>query len=125
MQSIKSAVLTALQTSTALTTLLGSGTRIFFQYPDSAGSTLFPRITYFELDNFGNLFADDQEVGSEIDYQIDVWSKASTTAIAKEVDSIMTALDFVRQSAPDLYETDTKIFHKPMTYRLEYQDPNS
>lgn len=125
MQSIKTAVMTALQTSTALTTLLGSGKRIFFQDPDDENKPKFPRITYFEVDNFGNLFADDQEVGSEILYQVDLWSKASTTAIAKEVDTIMIGLDFIRQSSQDLYETDTKIFHKAMTYMLEYQDPNS
>ena len=122
MQSIKTAVMTALQTSTALTTLLGTGTRIFFQYPTSFAT--LPCISYFEVDNFGNLFADDVEAGSEILYQVDVWSKASTTAIALVVDTIMTGLDFARSSATDLYEINDKIFHKAITYRLDYSDPN-
>jgi hypothetical protein len=125
MQSIRTAIMTALQTSTALTTLLGTGTRIFFHYPSDIDADKFPRITYFELGNFGNLFADDVEAGSEIDYQIDVWSKASTTAISLVVDTIMTGLDFTRQSSQDLYEKENKIYHKAMTYRLDYQDPDS
>lgn len=124
MQSIKSAVVTALQTSSALTTLLGTGQRIFFQRPIGEATATFPRITYFEVDNRGSLFADDQEIGSEIIFQIDLWGTASLTAIAKEVDSIMTDLDFNRVSAPDLYEQDTKIHHKPMRYRLDYSDPD-
>lgn len=124
MLSIKSAVVTALQTSTALSTLLGTGQRIFFHFPDDNHISTFPRITYFEIDNTGSLYADDQEVASEFYYQIDLWSKASLTAIAKEVDTIMTGLDFVRISAPDLYEADTKIQHKAMRYRLEYSDPS-
>ena len=127
MQSVKSAVVTALQTSSALTTLLGTGQRILFQRPIGEATATFPRITYFEVDNRGNLFADDQEIGSEIIFQINLWGTASLTAIAKEVDSIMTNmtdLDFVRVSAPDLYEQDTKIHHKPMRYRLDYSDPD-
>jgi hypothetical protein len=122
MQSIKSAVLTALQTSSTLATLLGTGQRIYFQYPPSF--TNLPLLSYFEVDNFGNLYADDQEIGSEMLYQIDVWSKASTTAIAEEIDAIMTGLDFTRSSANDLYEVQDKIFHKAMTYRLDYSDPS-
>lgn len=124
MQSVKSAVVTALQTSTALTTLLGTGERIFFHYPADSETTIFPRITYFELDNQGSLYADDQEIASEITFQIDLWSKTSLTGIAKEVDTIMTGLDFVRISAPDFYEKDTKVHHKPMRYRLDYSDPD-
>jgi len=123
MISIKSAVVTALQTSTALTTLLGTGQRIFFQYPDEANISTFPRVTYFEIDNTGSLYADNQEIGSTILFQIDPWSKSSVTDIAKEIDTIMTGLDFVRVSAPDLYESDTKVHHKAMRYARDIADP--
>jgi hypothetical protein len=125
MLSIKSAVVTALQTSTALATLLGAGTRIFYKKPDVKSTNIFPRITYFEIDNTGSLYADNQEIASAILYQIDLWSTrtASLTETAIEVDSIMTGLDFRRLAAPDLDDPDPNINHKAMRFRNDYEDP--
>jgi len=112
------AVLTALQTATALSSLTG----FYFQYPPDF--TNFPMLSYFEVDNLPNLFADNQEIGSEIVFQIDLWGKTSLSNYALAVDSAMTTLDFTRVSAQDLYEVDTKIFHKAMRYKRDYSDPN-
>lgn len=120
MQSIKSAVLTALQTATALSTLQGN--RIYFHYPPDF--TNLPIASYFELGNTGNLYADNVEIGSEIIYQIDIWGKSSLTALALGIDDVMVGLNFNRIFSTDLYETDTKIIHKSMRYRLDYSDPN-
>ena len=120
MQSIKSAVLTALQTNSALSTLYGQ--KFYFHYPPDFLN--LPVGTYFELGNVGNIFADNQEIGSEIIFQIDLWGNSSLTSYALGVDSAMTSLDFTRIAAPDLYEKDTKIFHKSMRYRLDISDPN-
>lgn len=120
MQSIKSAVLTALQTATALSTLYGQ--KFYFHYPPDFLN--LPVGTYFELDNTGNLYADNVEIGSEIIYQIDLWGKSSLTALAKAVDDVMVGLDFNRTFSTDLFETDTKIIHKSMRYKLNYSDPN-
>jgi len=119
MISLKNIVYSALMTATALTTLLGSGQRIFFHFPDDANVATFPRITYFELDNIGNLYADNTEYGSEIDYQVDVWHTASTTAIALQVDAIMTGLGFARIGGTDLYEEADRVFHKAMRFRID------
>lgn len=120
MQSIKSAVLTALQTNTALSTLYGQ--KFYFQYPPEFLN--LPVGSYFEMNNAGNLFADNQEIGSEIIFQIDLWGNSSLTSYALGVDSSMTSLDFTRISSLDLYEPDTKIYHKAMRYRLDISDPN-
>lgn len=120
MQSIKSAVLTALQTNSAMTTLYGQ--KFYFQYPPDFLN--LPVGSYFELDNTGDLHADNQEIGSEIIYQIDLWGKSSLTNYTLGVDSAMTSLDFSRVQSLDLYETDSKIYHKSMRYRLDYSDPN-
>lgn len=120
MQSIKSAVLTALQTYSALSTLQGQ--KFYFHYPPDFLN--LPVGSYFEVDNFGNLFADDQEIGSEITFQIDLWGKTSLTSYALAVDAVMTGLDFVRITSQDLFETDTKIMHKSLRYRRDYSDPN-
>ncbi len=118
MQNLKSTVLSALQTATALSTLTG----FYFQYPPSF--TALPLLSYFEVDNIGNLFADNQEIGSEIVFQIDLWSKSSLSAYALAVDAVMTGLDFVRVSAQDLYEDAEHIYHKAMRYRRDYSDPS-
>ncbi|NTW04535.1 MAG: DUF3168 domain-containing protein [Peptococcaceae bacterium] len=115
MINIKPAVMSALKANSTLIGLLG-GSRIYFQ-----GSGIvdeLPRITYFEVVNIGSLYADDVEATSEIHIQIDIWSKGSTSAMAEEVDKTMKSLGFGRTSSADLYEDDTKIFHKAMRFAI-------
>ena len=119
MQSIKTAVMTALSSAATLSTL---GGRIYFHYPSDF--TNLPALSYFETSNLGNLYADNVEAGSEIIYQLDLWSRSSTTVLAKAVDDIMIGIDFNRILCVDMYETDTKIYHKSMRYRIDYSDPN-
>ena len=118
MQNLKSTVLTALQTASTLSTLTG----FYFQYPPSF--TALPLLGYFEVDNLPSLFADNQEIGSEIVFQIDLWGKASLSAYALAVDAVMTGLDFVRVSAQDLYEDVEHIYHKAMRFKRDYSDPS-
>lgn len=110
----KPEVLAALEANFALTSLLG-GKRIYFMKAPKADE--FPRITFFEINNVGALYADDEEQGSAIYLQIDIWSKGSTSAIAEEVDKAMKSLGYGRISAADLFEEDTLIFHKAMRYK--------
>lgn len=111
---VKVTVRNALIANADLVALLG-GQRV---YQLSAPNALeYPRITFFEVVNRDSEFADDLSIASEIVMQIDVWSKGSTSAIAKQVDITMKSLGYVRSSAPDLYEEDTKVYHKPMRYR--------
>ncbi len=113
MINLKPQIKSALESNAQLTTLLG-GPRIYQIKAPNADE--FPRITFFEFDNFGSLFADDTEASSEIHIQIDIWSKGSTSAIADEVNKTMKSLDFARTGTADLFEEDTKVFHKAMRY---------
>lgn len=115
MINIKPAVVAALKEDVDLIGLLG-GPRIYFQAAPNAKE--FPRITYYELDNHGSLYADDMEQASEILIVIDIWHTVKTSEIAQAVDKLMTGLGFVREFASDLYEDDTKIFHKTMRFRI-------
>lgn len=116
MINLKPVVLQALESNQALLSLLG-GKRIYQLVAPDAEE--FPRVTFFELDNRDYSFADDTALSSEIKFQISVWSKGSTSAIAMEVDKTMKELGFQRYFATDLYEDDTKVFHKPMRYRTQ------
>jgi hypothetical protein len=114
MMNLKPMILQALESNQALISLLG-GPRIYqLVAPDP---NEFPRITFFELVNMDSRFADDEAIASEIHFQIDVWSKESTTAIAQEVDRTMKSIGFRRYSAADLYEEDTQVFHKGLRYK--------
>lgn len=111
---VKVTVRNALIANADLVALLG-GQRIYQMSAPIA--TEYPRITFFEVVNRDSEFADDTPIASEIVAQIDVWSKGSTSAIAGEVDITMKELGYVRSSAPDFYEDDTKVYHKAMRYR--------
>jgi len=115
MINLKPNVVSALKNDTTLTGLLG-GPRIYFQVAPNADE--FPRITYYEQDNRPALYGDSQELGSELIFVVDVWSKASTTAIADAVNGVMASLGFMREFAGDLYEEDTGVFHKNMRYTI-------
>ena len=121
MQNIKSTVLSALQTATALSTLNGV---YFFYPPNFIGLSASVTLSYFEVDNLPNLFADNQEIGSEIVFQIDLWSKISLSSYALAVDAVMIGLDFVRITAQDLYEKDNSVYHKAMRFKRDYSDPS-
>lgn len=86
-------------------------------YPQT-GTGVYPCITFFEMDNFDNRYADDDPYASRILFQVDVWSKGSTTAMAQEVDKTMKSLGFTRGSSADLYEDDVKLYHKAMRYKI-------
>ncbi|GAB6174505.1 hypothetical protein JCM15765_39830 [Paradesulfitobacterium aromaticivorans] len=113
MISVKSQVLSALKVNSQLIALLG-GEAIYFQIAPDAKQ--FPRITFFEMSNIGSVFADDTEMASDITLQIDVWCKGNTTDISLEVARTMKGLGFARDSATDLYEDDTGVYHKVLRF---------
>jgi len=110
---VKPEIVRALGSNQALISLLG-GPRIY-QLVAPIPEEL-PRITLFEMVNADNWFADDTAYASKIHIQVDVWSKESTTAIAAEVDKTMKSIGFQRYASADLYENDTKIFHKALRF---------
>ena len=113
MINAKTEVYQALRSNAALISLLG-GQRIYQMVAPNAEE--FPRITFFELDNLGDLYADDRESSSLIRVQIDVWSKGSTTDIAIEVAKTMQSIGYSRDFSMDLYEQDTAVYHKTMRF---------
>lgn len=116
MINVKPEVLTALEGNTSLVALLGGP----YIYQLKAPEGLDKYITLFELTNFDSAWADDTALLAEVHLQVDVWVKeASTSAIAAEVDKTMKVLGFKRTGSADLYEDDTKIFHKALRYVTE------
>ncbi|MDM5270540.1 DUF3168 domain-containing protein [Bacillus wiedmannii] len=114
MKNLRPDILQALESNQELLSVLG-GKRIYYRKARNADE--FPRITFFELNNVPDSFADDEITSSEITFQIDIWSKNSTTAIHSKVDAIMNGIGFTRYAIADLYEDDTQIFHYAMRFR--------
>lgn len=119
MLDLKPEILQALRNNAALALLLGKDLEGNVKvYPEvSPYADAEPYITFFELTNFGSLYTDDEEAASEIHFQIDIWSKGNTGPIAQEVDKSMKDLGFGRTSSADLYEDETKTFHKALRYK--------
>ncbi|MCU5027660.1 hypothetical protein BK720_00360 [Bacillus thuringiensis serovar brasilensis] len=113
MINLRSEIVQALGNNQELVSLL-DGKRVYYRKAKNAEE--FPRITFFELDNRPDGFADNDESESEITFQIDIWSKGSTTAIHQKVNEIMKRIGFSRYAVADLYEEDTKIFHYAMRF---------
>lgn len=77
-----------------------------------------PAISYYEMDNSMCSKADDEEYSSNIAIQIDIWAKSPSkcSELAIEVNDKMEDLEFERTLATDLFEQETKIYHKTMRF---------
>lgn len=61
-------------------------------------------------------YEDDDEVTMNYVIQVDVWSKEDHEGIVKEIKKIMKKNEFTHIDSVDLFETDTKIYHKAMRF---------
>lgn len=86
-------------------------------YPQ--GGTTLPHITYSESTNRGYSYVAGQEYLTEVEYKIEAWGATPdiTDTMAAAIDTRMVALGFRRTFAIDLYEEDTRVYHKHMRYR--------
>ena len=80
-----------------------------------------PAISYYEMDNSMSSKADDEEYSSNIAIQVDIWAKSSSkcSSLAIEVNNKMEELDFERTLATDLFEQETRIYHKTMRFEKQ------
>ncbi|WP_040210854.1 hypothetical protein [Clostridium polynesiense] len=83
-------------------------------------------ITFHEYLTSGEAYEEDEEalIGHYI--QIDIWSKGDYTVIVKEAKEKLRKAGFRRLNESDLYEEDTKIYHKGLKfYYLEEGEMNA
>jgi hypothetical protein len=98
------------------------GARASFFYPQSFppdGQGRQAAISFYELSNTEGILADDEEYASDIDMQVDVWSKGSASRVAEEVVKAMRGLGFNRAFAGDLYEKESGLNHKTMRFNIK------
>lgn len=96
-----------------------SGVEVSYFYPQEwTNLEKRPAISYYEMDNSVASKADDEEYSSNIAIQIDIWAKSPSqcSKVAIDVNSKMEELEFERTLTVDLYEQETKIYHKTMRF---------
>lgn len=76
-----------------------------------------PYITFFMYSEQGEEFEDDEEVITGLYIQVDIWSKGNIEQLKKDTVKLLKKAGFIkRPGAQDLYEPDTKIFHKVLRF---------
>ncbi|NFN85870.1 hypothetical protein FDF31_04725 [Clostridium sporogenes] len=73
-------------------------------------------ITFHGYFTGGEEYEDDNEVLTAHYVQVDIWSKTDYTNIVKEVKEKLISVGFKRLNEADLYEKDTRIYHKGMRF---------
>jgi hypothetical protein len=73
-------------------------------------------ITFCELSDRSNNISDDKEEDILHTIQVDIWSKKDEWKLKKEVKNLMIDNDFGYVEGRDLFEIDTKIYHKALRF---------
>lgn len=79
-------------------------------------------ITYMQLDKDNVLAGDDEILGCVQYYDFDIYSKTNYLTVVSNLIQIMTAAGWTYQpsrDSPDLYERDTKYYHKTICLAKE------
>ena len=79
-------------------------------------------VTYMQLDKDNTLAGDDTILGVIQYYDFDVYSKGNYLSIIDRLIDLMTAAGWTYQpsrDSPDLYERDTKYYHKTICLAKE------
>ena len=119
MKAVKVDIITALKASAALVSLCG--TRIFSGWPPSA--TVYPCVGFYRIAGQkgtadGKLSARTNELSS-----VDCFAMTmlETESMEAAIDAALSGLNWIvtAEHGPDLYEPDTKIYHKVLRYRIK------
>lgn len=87
-------------------------------YPIHYPGDLDTYVTFFQYNEGSALHADDKEQLTQYFYQVDVWTKNPTvyTSLVNQVKEALVSAGFTRRSAIDLYEKETRVYHKAMRF---------
>ncbi|HZJ99106.1 MAG TPA: hypothetical protein VFC79_03825 [Tissierellaceae bacterium] len=101
-----------------LAALKDIGIPVSFQ---TAKGKTYPYITFFTYLDRTMQHADDGEVITGYFIQVDIWSKTDYTSIEESIHQAMVSSGFMKQRFHDLYEDDTKVYHKVMRFLKEVE----
>lgn len=81
-----------------------------------AASPIPPYIEYEIYDEEGALYTEGKEVATDYYIQVDIFSETDYSDIEERVKEKMLSAGFEGGHGPDLYEKDTKLYHKPLRF---------
>lgn len=76
-------------------------------------------VTFTLISDLDEAYADDEAESTTNLFQVDIWSKENMEELKKTIKSAMKTLDnCTYNSGADLYENDTKIYHKALRFNI-------
>lgn len=105
-------------------TLAALGVPVSFMFYEGSENEY---VTYMQLDKAGTLAGDDNILGCVQYYDFDVYSKGNYLNTIKKLIELLTAAGWTYQpsrDSPDMYERDTKFFHKTICMAKESEVTN-
>lgn len=94
-------------------TLKSTNVPVSFQVYNGSETTY---ITFHEYLEQGEVFADNEEITVGHYIQVDVWSKSNYKKLVDQVKKLLKEKNFIRKTETELYESDTKIYHKALRF---------
>lgn len=87
--------------------------KVYFLHAESPNK---PYIEYEIYDENGEVWAENKEIATNYYVQIDIFSLGDYTGIENKVKEKLINQGFKRSMAADLYEEDTKLYHKAIRF---------
>lgn len=77
-------------------------------------------VTFIQIGDKPTEYSDDEETGTVYTVQIDIWGKDDYETMQKKniIRELMKNSEFGYIDGQDLYEDDTKIYHKALRYQI-------
>jgi hypothetical protein len=100
-------------------TLSTLGVPVSFMFYYGSATTY---VTYMQLDKDGTLYADDEIQGTVQYYDFDIYSKGNYFTVVDKIIELLTGAGWTytpSRDSPDLYERDTKYYHKTLCFAKE------
>ncbi|WP_156290786.1 hypothetical protein [Oceanobacillus salinisoli] len=99
--------------SLIINTLNPTGVPVAYQNYTGSESTY---IRFFEFDQGAGVEADDEEQNSVHYIQVDIFSSGNYLSLVKQVKDLMKQADFKKNHETELFEDDTKLYHKVLRF---------
>ncbi|MFC4780895.1 prohead protease [Eubacterium multiforme] len=111
--SIKKHLLNTLNCSEILN--LTGDKRVHFLH---ANNPKIPYLEYEVISENGEEFAESREIYTNYLIQVDIFSKGDYTELEEIIKKEMLKAGYCRDQAVDMYEKDTKLYHKAMRFNI-------
>jgi hypothetical protein len=69
-----------------------------------------------EYNQFGSLYADDEEIATTHSIQVSLFTRLNYVSTVKEIKRLLNEIGFVRTSEYELYEDGTGYYHKVIRF---------